>query len=95
MGKILDAFADGSLCVEEEVEKRSMESLELSEKAFRLQKELEEKLEAEEKELLNKLIDTVFEECCCYAKNRFVRGYRLGVLMTVEVFDQQDTYVID
>lgn len=95
MGKILDAFADGRLCMEEEVEKRSLEHMELSEKACRLQEELEERLKGEERELLNELIDTVFEECCCYAQNRFVRGYRLGVLMTIEVFDQQDTYVLD
>ena len=94
MGKILDAFADGTLCVEEEVEKHSLEHSELSEKAFKLQEELEEKLNDEERELLNELIDTVFEECSCYAQKRFVRGYRLGVLMTVEVFDQQDTLVL-
>ena len=95
MGKILDAFADGRLCMEEEVEKRSWEHLELSEKACRLQEELEKKLKGEERKLLNELIDTIFEECCLYAQNRFVRGYRLGVLMTVEVFDQQETFVLE
>lgn len=93
MGKILEAFADGRLCMEEEIEKRSLGYPELSEKAFRLQEELEERLNDEERELLNELIDTIFDECCFYAQNRFVRGYRLGVLMTMEVFDQQDTYV--
>ncbi len=95
MGKILDAFADGRLCMEEEVEKRSQGHLELSEKACRLQEELEGRLKGEERELLNELIDTVVEECCCYAQNRFVRGYRLGVLMTMEVFDQQESFVLD
>lgn len=95
MGKILDAFADGRLCTEEEFERRSPGDLELSEKAYRLQEELEEKLNDEERELLSDLVDTIFEECCCYAQNRFVRGYRLGVLMTMEVFDQQDSYVFD
>lgn len=95
MGKILNAFADGRLCMEEEVENRSKEHQWLSEKAYRLQEELEEKLGDEEKELLEDLVDTVFEESCCYAQNRFVRGYRLGVLMTVEVFQQQDTYVLE
>lgn len=95
MGKILDAFADGRLCMEEEVEERSREHQWLSEKACRLQEELEEKLDDEERELLDELVDTVFEESCCYARNRFVRGYRLGVLMTVEVFDGQDSYVLD
>lgn len=93
MGKILEAFADGRLCMEEEPEQRSQEHLELTENAFRLQEELETRLGDEERELLGKLMDTVFAECSCYAQNRFVRGYRLGVLMTMEVFDQQDTYV--
>lgn len=95
MGKILDAFADGRLYTEEEFEKLSPGYLELSDKAFRLQEELEERLNDEERDLLNELIDTIFDECCFYARNRFVRGYRLGVLMTMEVFDQQDTYVFD
>ncbi len=95
MGKILDAFADGSLCVEEEVEERSHEYQWLSEKACRLQEELEERLCDEDRELLEDLVDTVFEESCSYAQRRFIRGYRLGVLMTVEVFDRQDTYILN
>ncbi len=95
MGKILDAFAEGTLCVEEEIEGRSARHQELSEKAGRLQRELEERLGDEERELLDTLIDTVVEECCCYARNRFIRGYRLGVLMTAEVFWDQDSFVID
>lgn len=95
MGKILDAFADGSLCVEEEFERRSPEHMELSEKACRLQEELEEKLNDEERELLSDLVDTVYEECCSYAQNRFIHGYRLGVLMTMEIFDEQDTYIME
>lgn len=95
MGKILEAFADGRLCMEEDIEKRSPGQLQLSEKACRLQEELEKRLNDEEKEALSELIDTIFEECCCYAQNRFIHGYRLGVLMTIEVFDGQDTYVID
>lgn len=95
MGKILDAFADGRLCMEEDVEKRDREQQGLSEKACRLQEELEERLNDEDRELLSNLVDTVIEECCFYAQSRFVRGYRLGVLMTMEVFDQQDTYVLD
>ena len=95
MGKILDAFADGRLCIEEEVENRSKEHQWLTEKAYRLQEELKERLDDEERELLEELLDTVFEESYCYAQNRFVRGYRLGVLMTVENFEQQDSYVLE
>ena len=48
MGKILDAFADGRLCMEEDVEKRDREQQGLSEKACRLQEELEERLNDED-----------------------------------------------
>ena len=41
------------------------------------------------KALLQKLADTYFDESCCDAHSYFVRGYRLGVLMTMEVFEGQ------
>ena len=95
MGKILDAFADGRLCVEDEIERRSLGHTELSERVFRLQEELEERLGEEEKGMLGELMDAVFEEGLCYAQNRFVRGYRLGVLMAMEIFGEQDACVMD
>ena len=93
MGTILEAFAEGELCVEEESEKRSPEHQRLCEEAGRLQCQLEERLDEEERKLLDCLTDVLSAECSCYARSRFVRGYRLGVLMTMEVFSEQDTFV--
>ncbi|MDE7479111.1 MAG: hypothetical protein K2M91_14425 [Lachnospiraceae bacterium] len=58
-----------------------------------LQGKLEKKLNDEDKELLQKFADTYFDESCCDAHNNFVRGYRLGALMTMEVFWEQDSFL--
>lgn len=93
METILEAFAENELCVEEESETRSPEHQRLCEEAGRLQCQLEERLGEEERQLLDSLTDVLTAESSCYAKSRFVRGYRLGVLMTMEVFAEQDTFV--
>lgn len=94
MGRILKAFADNELCIEEENEKRSPEHQRLCEEVCRLQSQLEEKLNDEERKLLNSLTEAMSAEYNCYAQNKFIRGYRLGVLMTMEVFSEEDTFVL-
>ena len=74
-------------------EVRSPERQKLCSKVCELQKKLEEKRDNEEKELLDELPDAVAEENCCYAQSKFVRGYRLGVLMTMEVMSEQETFL--
>ena len=37
-------------------------------------------------------MDAVAEENCCYAQSKFIRRYRLGVLMTMEVMLEQETF---
>lgn len=39
--------------------------------------------------------DTYFDENCCDAHNSFVRGYRLGVLMTMEILGKQNNFLGD
>ena len=56
-------------------------------------KQEEKKLNTEEKELLTELIDVIFNEGNVDAKKKFERGYRLGVLMTAEIFMEQDTFL--
>lgn len=95
MGKILDAFVSNQLHVEPVPEKRTKHHQYLCEQMEKLQNELKERLNDEEKEMLMELIDTIFEESCCDVTNKFVRGYRLGVLMTMEVFMEQDSFMGD
>ena len=84
MGRILEAFAEDELHVIPPKEIRSPKHQELCGKVCELLEKLKEKLNNEEKELLNELMDAVDDENCCYAQSRFIRGYRLGVMMTME-----------
>ena len=93
MGKILEAFVSDQLHVEPVTEKRTGHHQYLCEQTEKLQNELKEKLNDEDKELLQHLIDTIFAESCCDVTNKFLRGYRLGVLMTMEVFLEQDSFL--
>ncbi len=95
MGKILDAFVDDQLHVNAVTEKRTSRHQHLCEQVEILQGELEKKLNGEDRELLKKFADTYFDESCCDVHNNFVRGYRLGVLMTMEVFEGQDSFLGD
>ena len=92
MGRILEAFAEGELHVIPSNEIQSLKHQKLFDKVCKLQEKLEEKLNSEEKELLDELMDAVAEENCCYAQDKFIRGYRLGALMTMEVMSDQETF---
>jgi len=93
MGKILEAFLDEQLRVDAVIDQRSPEHQKLCERACELKTKLEGKLNDEEKELLEQLMDTTLEENNCYARSRFLRGYQLGVLMTMEVMSDQDQFL--
>ena len=93
MGRILEAFAEGELHVIPSNEIQSPKHQELFDKVCKLQEKLEEKLNSEEKKLLDELMDAVAEESCCYAQSKFIRGYRLGALMTMEVMSDQETFL--
>ena len=92
MGRILEAFAEDELHVIPSNEIRSPKRQELCDKACELQEKLEEKLNIEDKKLLNELMDAIADENCCYAQSKFIRGYRLGMLMTMEVMSEQETF---
>ena len=92
MGRILEAFARDELNMIPSEEIRSPKRQKLCEKVCELREKLEEKLNNEEKELLNELMDAVTDENCCYAQSKFIRGYRLGVLMSMEVMSEQETF---
>lgn len=86
MGKILEAFASDNLRVNAVGGERSPKQQEFFEKSCRLQEEMEGMLDEEAKALLNRLIDNIYDENGCQVQDAFIRGYRLGVLMTMEVF---------
>lgn len=92
MERFLRAFASEQLQVEEVTETRSLKQKRLLAESDKLHAELEQKLNSEEKELLERLLDINADENTLYGEDKFIRGYRLGVLMTMEVFAGQDTF---
>ena len=92
MGRILEALAGDELQVIPSDEMRSPKRQKLCNKVCELREKLEEKLNSEEKELLNELMNAVADENCYYAQSKFIRGYRLGALMTMEVMSEQETF---
>ena len=93
MGRILEAFAEDELHVIPSNEIQSPKHQKLFDKVCELQEKLEEKLNNEDKKLLDELMDAVAEESSCYAQSKFIRGYRLGSLMTMEVMSEQETFL--
>ena len=92
MGKILEAFLTDQLRVDSGTQGRSAEHQQLCDKGSELQEKLAAKLNDEEKEILTELVDTLFEESCYDEQKKFERGFRLGVLMTTEIFTEQDIF---
>lgn len=92
MYTILEAFANGVLRVEEDVSRRRPEHQKTCNLIDELEQKLSKQLKDEENELLRQLLDALASESSYYAENRFIRGYRLGTLMTMEVFTNSDIF---
>lgn len=90
MEKILRAFAGDRLQTTGVTETQSPKRKQLMDVGYKLYTELERRLNREERELLDGLLDANAEENALYAEDKFICGYRLGVLMTTEVFYGQD-----
>lgn len=93
MGKILDAFLTDQLHVDSGTEQLTPEHKALREKSMALQNQLAETLNDKQKALLEELVETLFDECSCNEQVKFERGFRLGVLITSEIFYAQDTFL--
>lgn len=74
-------------------EERSPEHKKLFDRSCELQENLAKKLNDEEKELLTELVETLFDESYYDAETKFLRGFRLGVLMTAEIFAEQNIFL--
>lgn len=86
MNRILEALADDNLCINPVTYKGSREYRKAIKEAYETAEELDEKLNDEEKKLFEKFRDAQSDESHIYEVDRFIRGYRLGVLMMIEVF---------
>lgn len=85
-------MANDQLVVNDIVRNRAPEHQRLSDKCYELQEQLEKKLDEEAKMLLSELVDAIYDEEYQEALNRFDRGYSLGVLTTMEVFEHYNSF---
>ncbi len=92
IGKIIQALANDQLFVNDINQKKTPEHQRLSDKCCELQEKLEQKLDDEGKVLLTELVDTIYDEEYLETLKRFNRGYSLGVLMTMEVFEDYNSF---
>lgn len=93
MGKILKAFVTDQIHIDAIAEKYSPEHKKFYEKSCELCEELEKKLNDDEKKMLDELMEAMFNDGACYAEEKFIRGYKLGVLITAEVYQGQDDFL--
>lgn len=86
MGKLLDALANDSLCVDTDVRKRNPDYQKVYDEMAKAQDELERILGEKEKEMFDRFVNLQAEESACYAKERFIMGFCLGCRMVTEVY---------
>ena len=91
MGKILQALADSEFYVPETTH-RSPERQKLIKKNQHIYNQLLQKLNDEEKNTLEKLLDIISDENYYDIQNSFIQGYCLGTLMTMEIFSEQNSF---
>lgn len=93
MGNIVTAFLTDQLRVDSGTQRRTPEHQALCEKGNELQKQLAKTLNDSQKAMLEELVETLFDESSCNEQVKFERGFRLGVLMTSEIYYAQDTFL--
>ena len=93
MRNILTALLTDQLRMDSGMERRTPEHQALCEKGNELQNRLDETLNAKQKEILEELVETLFDESSCNEQVNFERGFRLGVLITSEIYYAQDTFL--
>lgn len=93
MSTILEALANNDLHVLEITEKRSPKRQKLIDLSVILRSKLEQNINDSDKELLDQLLNAVYDETSLYAQDRFINGYRLGTLMTTEVFQEKNAFL--
>lgn len=86
MNKILTALADDNLCINPTTFRGNKEYREAIKGVYETAENLDAKLNDEEKKLFEKFRDFQSDESHIYEVERFIRGFRVGALMMVEVF---------
>ncbi len=90
MGKILEALANDLLSTEPFVPQSDTEYKQVRKQVCDFEEKLIAKLNPEEKKLLDDLLDAFVRESSLYATNRFIIGFRLGMMITIEVMSESE-----
>lgn len=94
MGKILEAIATDHLCVEPAIYEGDSKFNRARNRYCTLGEKLLSKLNEEERKMLDDYSTAQADESLLYANDRFVKGFRLGVLMMMEVVTDQDDLIL-
>lgn len=94
MGKILEALVTDHLCIASSDYQGSIEYKKARDLYCRLGEQLLGKLNSEERKLLAEYSDAQEEEGLLYANDLFQKGFRLGVLMMMEVVTESDDFIL-
>lgn len=94
MNRILEALANDNLCVNPTTYKGNAEYRKAIKAMYETAEELDKKLNDEEKKTFEQFRDAQSDESHIYQVDKFVRGYRLGVLMMFEVFAGTSDFII-
>ena len=87
MGRILQALSTGELITEPSIKNVYDEYTKALNTYCDLGDKLLERLNEEEKQLFQEYNNACSDEQNLYSNQRFIAGYRLGVLMMIEVFE--------
>ena len=93
MGKILEAFAEEDLAVVPVTYRGNPQYREATDTMGRLAKQLREKLDEEGNQLFEQFCDAQAKAEWIYARDRFIAGYRTGILMMTEIVTEADNLI--
>lgn len=88
----MQSLASDQLLVNDVSGERTPEHQRICDKCCNLQEELEKKLDEDAKLLLTELVNAIYDEEYQEAVSSFDRGYSLGVLTTMEVFEHYNSF---
>ena len=94
MGKILEAIATDHLGVEPVIYEGDSKFNRARNRYCTLGEKLMAKLNEEERKMLDDYSAAQSEESVLYGIDRFVKGFRLGVLMMIEVISDEDDLIL-
>ena len=95
MSKILEAFAEDNLSNNPATYRGKSEYRKALKVKYNSAETLNEKLDDEGKKLFEQYCDAQSDESRIYEMDRFIRGYKVGVLMMIEVFTGASDLFLD